>query len=198
MESAGNVAITPGEDGAVDRESQAGARSVQVAPTAFGPAGVGFENGAIARLWLPGYSEMELRRLTAAWAPEAGQASDTGLGGRIERYFMGEPVDFPDAVSLGRCSIFSRKVYTILRSVKWGKTVTYRQLARMAGRPGAARVVGNIMAKNPIPLVIPCHRVVRSDGKLGGFSVPGGVALKQKMLDLEKTTSARLAYLMNA
>lgn len=65
--------------------------------------------------------------------------------------------------------------------------MTYKQLARLAGRPNAARAVGSIMARNRTPLIIPCHRVLGSDGRLHGFSAPGGLEAKQKMLNLERS-----------
>lgn len=72
-----------------------------------------------------------------------------------------------------------------LRKVEWGRTVTYKDIASSMGRPGSARAIGMVMSKNPIPLIIPCHRVIRSGGGLGGFSGPGGVDMKKRMLRLE-------------
>lgn len=80
---------------------------------------------------------------------------------------------------------FHRKVYQALCKVPPGKVVTYAELAKRAGSPGAARAVGTAMAKNPFPIIIPCHRVVAGNGKLGGYSGRGGVATKRKLLQLE-------------
>lgn len=80
---------------------------------------------------------------------------------------------------------FHRKVYTALCEIPAGKTITYAELARRAGSPGAARAVGQAMAKNPFPIIIPCHRVVAGNGKLGGYSGRGGVATKRALLELE-------------
>lgn len=80
---------------------------------------------------------------------------------------------------------FHRKVYRKLCKVPAGKTVTYAELARLAGSPGAARAVGQAMAKNPWPIIIPCHRVVAGNGKLGGYSGRGGPATKRALLALE-------------
>jgi len=77
------------------------------------------------------------------------------------------------------------KVYRALQKVPYGQVRTYAWLAAKAGDPKAARAVGAALAKNPTPLVVPCHRIVRSDGGLGGFSAASGVKLKQRMLELE-------------
>ena len=74
---------------------------------------------------------------------------------------------------------------TACRDIKFGQTISYSGLAKRIGRAGSARAVGNALAKNPLPLIIPCHRVVRNDGKIGGFSAKGGITLKKKMLELE-------------
>ncbi len=88
-------------------------------------------------------------------------------------------------ILLENVSPFHRKVYNALCKVPAGKTITYAELARRAGSPGAARAVGTAMAKNPFPVVIPCHRVVAGNGKLGGYSGRGGVATKKALLALE-------------
>ncbi len=80
---------------------------------------------------------------------------------------------------------FHRKVYKALCKVPAGTTITYAELAKRAGSPGAARAVGQAMAKNPFPIVIPCHRVIASNGKLGGYSGRGGVAAKRALLARE-------------
>lgn len=84
---------------------------------------------------------------------------------------------------------FHRKVYMALCKVPPGKVVTYAELARRAGSPRAARAVGTAMAKNPWPVIIPCHRVVAGNGKLGGYSGRGGVATKRQLLELEGVRS---------
>lgn len=80
---------------------------------------------------------------------------------------------------------FGRKVLQALRRVGPGRTVSYGELATRAGRPGAARAVGRIMGANPVPLIVPCHRCMGADGRLTGFSSPGGVLLKARLLHLE-------------
>jgi methylated-DNA-[protein]-cysteine S-methyltransferase len=106
---------------------------------------------------------------------------------QITAYFEGDCMDFsPDIpIDFNGFGSFSRKVLATCRNIKFGRTISYSGLAKKAGRPAASRAVGNALAKNPLPLIIPCHRVLRSDGKMGGFSAPGGISLKKRMLDLE-------------
>jgi O-6-methylguanine DNA methyltransferase len=89
-------------------------------------------------------------------------------------------------VSRSQFGDFACKVLKVCKEVPIGKTVTYSQLAKKAGFPKAARAVGNVLAKNPLPLLIPCHRVIRVDGKIGNFSAAGGAKTKKKMLEHEK------------
>jgi O-6-methylguanine DNA methyltransferase len=103
---------------------------------------------------------------------------------QIAAYFEGAYVNFnPDIfVMLDGFSRFCTSVLTACRNVSFGQTITYGELAKKLSRPLAARAVGNALAKNPLPLIIPCHRVIRSDGSLGGFSGRGGLSLKRKLL----------------
>jgi len=82
-------------------------------------------------------------------------------------------------------SEFAQKVLKTCMKIPLGQTITYSQLAERAGFPKAARAAGTVLAKNQLPLIIPCHRVIRSDGKIGRFSAPGGAATKKKMLEHE-------------
>jgi methylated-DNA-[protein]-cysteine S-methyltransferase len=105
---------------------------------------------------------------------------------RLQRYADGEPVDFSDVpVALDHLSAFQRRVVKACRAIPAGERRTYGQLAAAAGSPGAARAVGQVMASNRVPLVVPCHRVVASGGGLGGFSAPQGLAMKRRLLALE-------------
>jgi len=107
---------------------------------------------------------------------------------QIAAYFGGEVVVFGDdiPVNFGLMSDFGRAVLGACRQVGFGRTITYSGLARRIGNPKASRAVGGAMAANPMPLIIPCHRVLRSDGELGGFSAPGGVAIKKRLLEHEQ------------
>jgi methylated-DNA-[protein]-cysteine S-methyltransferase len=105
---------------------------------------------------------------------------------RIIAYFAGKPTKFEAPIDLTNLPAFTRKVLQVCTRIPSGKTVSYSQLAAMVGNPRAGRAVGNALAKNPIPLIIPCHRVIHSDGSIGAFSAPGGTTLKQKLINLEK------------
>ena len=115
--------------------------------------------------------------------------------GRISAFLGGQGGDLSNLpVDLEGLPPFRRKVLETLRATRAGETFTYGQLARMAGSPGAARAVGQTMARNPLPIVIPCHRVVASDGP-GGFSLFGSLETKARLLALEGHTGARCAPL---
>lgn len=103
----------------------------------------------------------------------------------LDAYFAGRRPAFEVPLALEGVSDFYKKVYKAARAIPYGEVRTYGWLAARAGRPGAARAVGGAMASNPVPIIVPCHRVVRADGGLGGFSAPGGTRLKRKLLDLE-------------
>ena len=82
---------------------------------------------------------------------------------------------------------FQRTVWKEISKIPFGETITYKDLAIAIGKPNSSRAVANACAKNPYPVIIPCHRVIRSDGKLGGYSGVGGIKRKQKLLDIESS-----------
>jgi methylated-DNA-[protein]-cysteine S-methyltransferase len=88
-------------------------------------------------------------------------------------------------VDFGNVSDFERQVYAAARSVAAGETVTYGELAARIGMPHAAQAVGGALGRNPCPIVVPCHRILGADGRSGGFSAPGGVETKLRMLEIE-------------
>ena len=103
----------------------------------------------------------------------------------IERYLRGQRTDFPFPLDLSQFSDFQRGVWKITKSIPYGELRTYRQVSEEMGNPQASRAVGTALARNPAPIVVPCHRVVRSDGKLGGYSGAGGIDTKAKLLKME-------------
>ena len=146
---------------------------------------------------LPVARKLDARRWIEKTAPDAVPADDprtppsvakllATVRRLIEQYFAGRPVDFTTLpLDLGDCPPFRRKALAALAKVGYGEKITYGVLAAAAGKPTAARAAAGACARNPLPLVIPCHRVIASDGSPGGFSAAGGVALKRRMLALE-------------
>ena len=105
---------------------------------------------------------------------------------QLERYFAGEQREFSLELDLVGTS-FQRRVWTLLASIKFGSTWTYGELARRMGNPAASRAVGAANGRNPIPIILPCHRVIGSDGSLVGFG--GGLDAKRRLLELEASAS---------
>jgi methylated-DNA-[protein]-cysteine S-methyltransferase len=104
----------------------------------------------------------------------------------LQAFARGEALDLSRIeVELPAATAFQRRVMQLCRAIPRGQTRSYAELAALAGSPGAARAVGNIMASNRLPLVIPCHRVVGSGGALGGYSAPGGLETKLRLLEAE-------------
>ncbi|RXF69993.1 methylated-DNA--[protein]-cysteine S-methyltransferase [Hansschlegelia zhihuaiae] len=159
--------------------------------TAGGFCGVVWSDAGVARFQLPTRSAEATERLLLRRAPDAepGQppAEVAAAIEAVRRYFEGEETDFSDvALDLRGQDPFFRRVYDAARGVGWGRTTTYGALAKELGEgPETAREIGQAMAKNPVALIIPCHRVLAAGGKIGGFSAPGGTASKSRMLALE-------------
>ncbi len=105
----------------------------------------------------------------------------------VDRWFEGREVDLP--LDMSGCTAFQRRVMEEVRRIPRGSVRSYADVARAVGRPGAARAVGQVMAANPLALWVPCHRVVRSDGRLGGYS-GGGPEIKRRLLELEGVPQA--------
>jgi methylated-DNA-[protein]-cysteine S-methyltransferase len=109
-------------------------------------------------------------------------AAQTKFGSELLQYFSGKRRAFSGEF-FPKGTPFQQKVWKALQRIPYGETRTYAQIAKAVGKPAAHRAVGNAVGKNPLPVLIPCHRVVRSDGELGGFS--GGVEIKPLLLALE-------------
>ena len=159
--------------------------------TASGFCGIAWSNAGITRFQLPTRSaeaveRILLRRLSGA-APGAPTPEVVEAVAAAKRYFEGEATDFSGfTLDLNDQDALFKQIYAAARQVGWGRTTTYGTLAKELGAgPEAARDVGQAMAKNPVPLIIPCHRVLAAGGKVGGFSAPGGSAAKIRMLELE-------------
>jgi methylated-DNA-[protein]-cysteine S-methyltransferase len=118
----------------------------------------------------------------------------TSLMDRLRSYASGQPESFRDVpLELSRMTSFQRRVISACRRITFGSTLSYRELAKRAGSPHAARAVGNIMARNCVPLIVPCHRVIAADGSLGGYSAPSGLRMKRHLLQMEGALATRPA-----
>jgi len=118
-----------------------------------------------------------------ATTPSGFPAETESLLRALSRYFSGEPALFSFPLDLSAGTAFQREVWRILAGIPHGETRTYGWVAEQTGRPGASRAVGNAVGRNPVPIIIPCHRVLPASGDLGGFS--SGVWVKKLLLDLE-------------
>ena len=173
--------------------------------TRNGVCAIAWSGNGISGLRLPGENAEETlhamrRRLPAGVVAEPpaeiGQAID-----RVKHYFAGDASDLSDLrLDLSAQTDGFREIYAATRRLGWGQTTTYGALAKdLHLGPAGAWTIGQAMAKNPIPLIIPCHRVLAAGGKLGGFSAPGGTTSKQRMLELEgfvpaDTSSAQQSF----
>ena len=160
--------------------------------TAHGFCAIAWNAAGITRFQLPSQhadqTERNLLRRTPGAVPGSPPDWVNEIVARAKRYFGGESIDFSDVpVDLGELNELSRRIYTTLRSFQWGTTTTYGALAKELGIEDweGARDVGQAMGKNQVPLIIPCHRVLAAGNKIGGFSAPGGVETKARMLELE-------------
>jgi len=105
---------------------------------------------------------------------------------QLSQYLDGKRQVFNLSLDWSMMTSFQRQVLKLVYAIPYGDVLTYGEIAHRLGKPGAARAVGRANATNPMPLVIPCHRVVGSDGKLHGYGAPGGVATKAWLLELER------------
>ncbi|MBI4334980.1 MAG: methylated-DNA--[protein]-cysteine S-methyltransferase [Chloroflexi bacterium] len=158
-----------------------------VFPTPAGWIGVLGSDRGLKRLVLPQPTAGDALHLLLRGPQEAinNDLRYLSLCRRIKDYLRGEPVRFSaEILDLEGSSPFQRAVWDVLTTIPYGETRTYRWVAEQAGRPAGARAAGQALASNPLPIIIPCHRVVAVRG-LGGFS--GGLPLKKALLDLEAT-----------
>lgn len=163
--------------------------------TAIGACAIAWRHENIVGLQLPEATRSaaygRLRRrfadLAQAEPPEAVAAAI----GRIAAFLEGAADDFADlALDMSAAGAFDRAVYRETRAIKAGSTASYGAIAARLGDPSHARAVGQALGRNPWPIVVPCHRVTGADGKVGGFSAPGGRATKLRLLEIEGALGA--------
>ena len=159
-------------------------------PSAFGTLTIVWretsEGPRVCRLLLPGerISAEEVMRATYVGIRPLSNPTIKALTEQLQSFLKGDAVDFRlSLIDLGQCSEFQRKVLLAEHEIPRGWVSTYGRIARSLGMPGAARAVGTALSRNPFPIIIPCHRAIRSNGELGGFR--GGVKMKRALLELE-------------
>lgn len=119
----------------------------------------------------------------ATWSPHLFE----DLMERLKVYFCGHKATFSDEFDLSGATPFQRQVWHVTRLIPYSETRSYLWVAEQIKKPGAARAVGQALGRNPLPVIVPCHRVVASDGRLGGFT--GGVEVKRRLLQLEASAN---------
>ena len=155
-------------------------------PTSLGWMGILISPIGLRKIILPQKSKEELISKTQGWDyldENCDLASCGDLPQRLKRYLSGEKTDYPDKLDLTGATPFQQRVWSVVRTIPYGETRSYAWIAGQSSSPDSARAVGQAMAKNPLPIVIPCHRVISSNGSLGGFA--GELIMKKYLLDME-------------
>jgi methylated-DNA-[protein]-cysteine S-methyltransferase len=155
--------------------------------TSFGWCGLIKGKKGLKRIFLPEKNKQELISKIKDFCPLSVLSKD-GFEKEIKgisAYFMGDNNNFSFVLDFSGSTNFQRMVWSETAKISFGKTRTYQFIAEKINRKNSARAVGNALGKNPFPVVIPCHRVLRADNKLGGFTAAGGIKLKEEMLKLE-------------
>jgi methylated-DNA-[protein]-cysteine S-methyltransferase len=166
------------------------AHSFTLFDTPIGTCGLVWKDETVVGLRLPEASPAAARgRIKRRWADTEEQVPTPAMQQIIDRVLAlldGDAVDL-SLVPLDFCDApeFHRRAYEIARTIPPGKTMTYGEIAKRLGAPHESREVGQAMGKNPIAIIMPCHRVLGADGKMGGFSANGGVATKRRILEIE-------------
>ncbi len=158
--------------------------------TPIGRCGIAWGPGGIVGVQLPearaGETRARVRQRFGALREGAPPPAVARAIARISALLRGEPSDLSAiALDMRQVPAFHRRVYEAAREIPRGRTLSYGELAAELGAPGAARAVGQALGRNPFAIVVPCHRVLAAKGRLGGFSAQGGVATKQRMLEIE-------------
>jgi methylated-DNA-[protein]-cysteine S-methyltransferase len=171
------------------KKSPAEKVSFCVFDTAWGSAAIAWTEKGVCGLVLPGAGKDKVRAAVLADYPgarptEPGPVADTIR--QVKDYFAGKTARFSAPLDLSWATPFQARVYKALMQIPFGRTMSYAQIAARIGKPGASRAVGGANARNRVPLIIPCHRVIAATGALGGFSGPGGVKTKKRLLEMER------------
>lgn len=160
-------------------------KSFNVYETKWGTGAVVYSRAGLAGVIFPQHNEVLLEEMVVRKFGMCRHIEERGrdLCSALERYFEGEKTRFDVAIDYGQATEFARIVYQTLKAIPYGEYLTYKELAGRCGNTRAARAVGNALARNSVPIVVPCHRVLKSDGSIGGWSgMPGW---KERLLALE-------------
>ena len=165
-------------------------RSFALFATALGTCAIAWNEVGLTGVWLPEDSAESLRRRVARRCDGAREIEPSGAVAdaveAITRLLASERVDL-SGIALDTAGIdeFDRRVYAVTRTIGAGQVLTYGEVAARVGIDASARAVGQSLGRNAMPIVVPCHRVVAAAGGLGGFSAPGGIDTKRRMLAIE-------------
>jgi methylated-DNA-[protein]-cysteine S-methyltransferase len=166
--------------------------------TAIGTCGIVWNERGLTGVHLPDANPSRTRASVARRFPGATPGEPTPAVERaidgIVALLRGEKRDLREiALAFDGLPEFHRRVYELARTIPPGATMTYGEIALRLSAPGAARAVGQALGQNPWPIVVPCHRVLAADGGMGGFSAPGGLATKRRMLQIEGVEGVQAA-----
>ena len=180
--------------------------SAQLADSPIGPVALAASERGLVRISLYGaeglnrdaYFVPETRHATRSFEASRPAPSFLSVGLRqVEEYLLGKRRVFDLPLDLDGFTPLACQILEACRAIPFGEVRTYKQLAASVGKPGAARFAGNMMARNPLPLIIPCHRAVGSDRRLHGFGAPGGLATKAWLLTMEGHQINRLVLCLS-
>ncbi len=158
--------------------------------TAIGSCAIAWSDRGVTSVWLPEQTEPQTRARVTRRFPQALESTPPpfvahAIAG-IVALLDGDARDLTDVpLDLESAPEFHRRVYEVARTIKPGTTLSYGEIAARVGEPDAARAVGQALGRNPIPIIVPCHRVLAAGGGTGGFSAPGGTGTKLRLLAIE-------------
>ena len=155
--------------------------------TPFGWGGIVKGGAGLVRIFLPEPKKSSLNRKIKIFYPLSvfSESSFLKETRELKRYFAGSKPHFSFALNFSSSTLFQTVVWSEAGNIPYGEVRTYSWIAERIGKPRAVRAVGNTLGRNPFPIIIPCHRVVKESGEMGGFSTPAGTELKAKLLRLE-------------
>ena len=188
LAAAFGITIEPDEVGRLSAASSAGSTLFE---TALGVCGVGWNENRVVAVALPETDDATTLRRVSSDASQAEERQQPpifvqrGIDAMVElidgrRRSLGDVL-----IDLGDVPPFDADAYAVARTIEPGEVLTYGAIAKRLGQPGGAQAVGGAMGRNPIPIIVPCHRVIAADGELGGFSANGGTATKRTLLEIE-------------